>query len=112
LSRNQKNIREIQSRLQKGFTAGECPSIAGLIITELKIEAKENKKPIIIALTDAQKAFDIVWHAGLMREMNKIGMSDDNWLLFQQWYKNLSSKIKWQGMMSRTITEEQGFRHG
>ena len=33
LSRNQKNIREIQSRLQKGFTEGECSSIAGLIIT-------------------------------------------------------------------------------
>jgi hypothetical protein len=32
-----------------------------LIITELKIEAKEKKQPIIIALTDAQKAFDIVW---------------------------------------------------
>ena len=45
-------------------------------------------------MTDAQKAFDIVWHAGLMREMNKIGMSDDNWLLFQQWYKSLSSKNK------------------
>jgi hypothetical protein len=29
-----------------------------------------------------------------MREMNKIGMSDDNWLLFQQWYKSLSSKNK------------------
>jgi hypothetical protein len=43
-----------------------------------------------------------------MREMNKIGMSDDNWLLFQQWYKSLSSKIKWQRMMSRTITEKQG----
>ena len=80
----------------------------GLIITELKLEAKKKTKPIIIALTDAQKAFDIVWHAGLMREMNKIGMSDDNWLLFQQWYTNLSSKIKWQGMMSRTITEKQG----
>jgi hypothetical protein len=64
-----------------------CFSIVGLIITGLKIEAKEKKQPIIIALTDAQKAFDIVWHAGLMREMNKIGMSDDNWLLFQQWYK-------------------------
>ena len=82
-----------------------------MIITELKIEAKEKKKPIIIALTDAQKAFDIVWHAGLMREMNKIGMLDDNWLLFQQWYKSLSSKIKWQ-RMSRTITEKQGVRQG
>jgi hypothetical protein len=58
------------------------------------LKLKKRKKPIIIAMTDAQKAFDIVWHAGLMREMNKIGMSDDNWLLFQQWYKSLSSKNK------------------
>lgn len=112
LARNKDTITEKQSCLQKGFTEGESPSIAGLIITELKIEAKETKKPLLIALTDAQKAFDVVWHNGLMREMYKIGVTNDNWLLFQDWYNKLSSKIKWQGLLSREIKESQGLRQG
>jgi hypothetical protein len=47
-----------QSYLQKGFTKGESPSIAGLVLSELNIEAKEKRNPVYIALTDAKKAFD------------------------------------------------------
>jgi hypothetical protein len=59
LSRNQSSIRHQQSYLQKGFTEGEASSIAGLVLTELNIEAKEKRNPVYIALTDAKKAFDI-----------------------------------------------------
>ncbi|CAC5414421.1 unnamed protein product [Mytilus coruscus] len=61
LSRNNKNISKNQSILQKGFTEGECPVIAELILTELFIEpAIENNRKIFFALTDTHKAFDIV----------------------------------------------------
>jgi hypothetical protein len=59
LCRNTQNICKTQSALQKGFTRGESPTIAALIVTELFTEAIENNKSIFIALTDAQKAFDI-----------------------------------------------------
>ncbi|CAC5399383.1 unnamed protein product [Mytilus coruscus] len=84
LSKNVNIIKDKQSRLRKGFTEGECPSVAALILTELKAEAKKLKKQLIITLSDAQKAFDIVWHAGLMREMYKGGMTGDNWLLINE----------------------------
>jgi hypothetical protein len=41
---------------------GESPSIAGLVLTELNIEAKEKRNPVYIALTDAKKAFDKVFN--------------------------------------------------
>jgi hypothetical protein len=69
------------SYLQKGFTKGESPSIAGLVLTELNIEAKEKRNPVYIALTDAKKAFDKVWHEGLYREMHKMNIYGDNWLM-------------------------------
>ncbi|CAG2255579.1 unnamed protein product [Mytilus edulis] len=58
LVRNKDNISNIQSPLQKGFTQGEIPLVAALILTELHTEAKENGNPLIIALTDAKSAFD------------------------------------------------------
>ena len=48
LYRNQSTIRHQQSYLQKGFTEGEAPSIAGLVLTELNIEAKEKRNPVYI----------------------------------------------------------------
>ncbi|CAG2241415.1 DNCL2 [Mytilus edulis] len=55
LVRNKDNISNIQSPLQKGFTQGEIPLVAALILTELHTEAKENGNPLIIALTDAKR---------------------------------------------------------
>ncbi|VDI37461.1 Hypothetical predicted protein [Mytilus galloprovincialis] len=83
---------------RKGFTQGEIPLVAALILTELHTEAKENGNPLITALTDAKSAFDVVWHDGLLREMNKAGLCGDNWLLFKDWYNVLNSNIK----MART----------
>ncbi|XP_063411607.1 uncharacterized protein LOC134694525 [Mytilus trossulus] len=112
LSRNKSSIKNQQSRLQKGFTEGESPTVAGLVVTELRIEAKEKRLPIYIGLTDAKKAFDIVWHAGLFREMHKMNISGDNWLLFRAWYEDLTTKVKWEGNYSRGFKEKQGVRQG
>lgn len=112
LCRNTQNICKTQSALQKGFTRGESPTIAALIVTELFTEAIENNKSIFIALTDAQKAFDIIWHDGLFREIFKANITGNNWLLFKEWYNNMQTKIKWQGQHSRTLHERQGVRQG
>jgi hypothetical protein len=48
------------NKLQKGFTKGEIPSIVGLILTELIIEAIKRKSSLYIALMDARKAFDVL----------------------------------------------------
>jgi hypothetical protein len=113
VSRNHSSIRHQQSYLQKGFTKGEAPSIAGLVLTELNIEAKEKRNPVYIALlTDAKKAFDKVWHEGLHREMHKLNIYGDNWLLFKEWYQNLTTKVKWEGQISHEFEEKQGVRQG
>ena len=81
-------------------------------MTELFTEAIENNKSIFIALTDAQKAFDIhvVWHDGLFREIFKANITGNNWLLFKEWYNNMQKNTKWQGQHSRTLHERQGGR--
>lgn len=105
LNRNKKNISEHQSCLQRGFTEGVSPTVAGLILTELHTEARETKSPLYIAFIDAKNAFDVVWHNGLLREMYKVNLIGDNWLLFKAWYENLRTRIKWQGQTSREFGE-------
>jgi hypothetical protein len=112
LCRNTQNICKTLSALQKGFTGGESPTIAALIVTELFTEAIENIKSIFIALTDAQNAFDIGWHDGLCREIFKANITCNNWLLFKEWYNNMQIKIKWQGQFFRPLHERQGVRQG
>ena len=112
LNRNEPNIVSKQSKLQKGFTRGEMPTTASLILTELIIEANKSKSTLYVALMDAKKAFDIVWHAGLLREVHKFGMEGDNWLFFKRWYDNVTSKVKWKNALSKSICEQQGVRQG
>jgi hypothetical protein len=56
LTRNSNAITEQQNKLQKGFTQGEMPIIAALILSELIAEAKSNKSPLYVAFMDACSA--------------------------------------------------------
>ena len=50
LNLNSVNVSNQQNRLQKGFTRGEMPITAGLILSELMIEARNSKTPYILLL--------------------------------------------------------------
>ena len=65
LNDNSDIIEKIQNYLQRGFTAGVSPIFAAIIITELFAEAKDHKLLLILALLDAQKAFNKLWHIAL-----------------------------------------------
>ena len=72
-------IGESQSRLQKGFTVGSS-SIAALILSECIAEAKNTRKPLVVATLDAQKGFDVVDHTILLRKLFHDGITGANWL--------------------------------
>jgi hypothetical protein len=93
LTRNSNAITEQQNKLQKGFTQGEMPIIAALILSELIAEAKSNTSPLYVAFMDARKAFDLVWHTGLFRDLYTFGITGDNWLFFKHWYENVTLNV-------------------
>jgi hypothetical protein len=49
---------------------------------------------------DARKAFDLVWHTGLFRDLYTFGITGDNWLFFKHWYENVASKVRWKQNLS------------
>jgi hypothetical protein len=88
------------------------PIIAALILSELIAEAKSNKSPLYVAFMGARKAFDVVWHTGLFRDLYIFGITGDNWLFFKHWYDNVASKVRWKQNLSDSISELQGVRQG
>ncbi|XP_033761518.1 uncharacterized protein LOC117343284 [Pecten maximus] len=112
LQHNYSLIMKQQSRLQKVFTKNEMPIAAALILTELITEANKTRSPLYVALMNAKKTFDILWHAGLLREMYYFGLTGDNWTFFKNLYEDVTSRIKWKGITARPVLEQQGVRQG
>ncbi len=101
-----------QSKLQKGFTAGQSSIDAALILSECIAEAKNNKTPLIVTTLDAQKAFDVVDHNSLLRKLYLDGIQDREWLLLKDMYTDLTSVVKWEGDLSESFSIRQGVRQG
>jgi hypothetical protein len=101
-----------QNPLQRGFTERASSANAVYILTEATMEAKDNKTPLYVTLLDASKAFDVVWHSSMLVKLYQQGVTGDVWSLTADAYKNMSSRVKWQGALSRHISEQQGIRQG
>ena len=52
----------------------------------------------------------MVWHASLLRKLHIAEVKDGDWKIIDEWYKQLTSRVKWNGHFSRAFTEEQGVR--
>ena len=63
-----------QSSIQKGFTQGRSSIDVALILLECISEAKNEKKSLIVATMDAQKAFKVVGHDILLRRLYLDGL--------------------------------------
>ena len=101
-----------QSTLQKGFSAGRSSIDAALILSESIAEAHNSKKPLIVAMLDAQKAFDVVDHDTLLRRLYFDGICGADWILLQNLYSDLTSVVKWEGTLSNPFVIRQGVRQG
>ena len=97
-----------QSKLQRGFTKGIPPTNAGLLLTEAIAEALDDNFPLYFVFIDASKAFDVVWHAFILRRIHEAGIQDQDLKIIDEWYKDLTSRVKWDGNFSRIFNEEQG----
>jgi hypothetical protein len=105
-------LRKSQNPMQRGFTEKASSINTAFIMSEAIAEATDQKTPLYIAMMDASKAFDVVWHTSLFNKLHDQGVQGDLWLLLADMYNGMSSKVKWQGQLSRAITEGQGLKQG
>jgi hypothetical protein len=101
-----------QSELQCGFSKNTSYLHAALITQEAICDSLENKNPVTQILLDAEKAFDVVWHDGLLQKMYSLGIPKSLWLLFSEWYDGLTAVVKWKGALSSEFPLRQGTGQG
>ena len=100
------------NKQQRGFCVSSSSVNTALLITEAFAEAADQKMPLYTAFLDASKAFDVVWHQGLLAKIAELGIEGNLWLLYQDLYNDMTSMVKWQGAFSEEFTEQQGVRQG
>jgi hypothetical protein len=83
-----------------------------VLLTEAIAEANDNKESLYVAYLDTQKAFDVVWHASLLRKLYKMGITGKLWLVAKAMYTNMKGKVKWLNGTSRDFNVKQGVLQG
>ena len=101
-----------QSDHQFGFTSGLSPVMAGLLVSEAKAEAIQNRHPLFLATLDSQKAFDVVHHKILLDKLSETNIHKDIWIIIKNLYSGIASKVKWLGECSDSFPVNQGVKQG
>ncbi|MEW8547363.1 MAG: reverse transcriptase family protein, partial [Candidatus Thiodiazotropha sp.] len=98
--------------LQGGFQKGMGCNMTSFLLQESVHYARENGSKLYVCFLDAQKAFDKVWHDGLLLKLYELGMELYLWKILVSLHENLSSYVLFRGFKSSTFTITQGTRQG
>jgi hypothetical protein len=111
-SRIKEQIDDQQSPYQFGFREGASSNNAAAILTEIIMNSKDSKKPLLLMLMDASKAFDVVDHSSMLNHLAQRGVDGNLWCMIDEMYTRPTARVKWQGGLSRELLEQQGIRQG
>ena len=100
------------NKLQRGFCNHSSSINTAFLLSESIAEARDNKEILYTALLDASKAFDVVWHPGMLFSLHQHGITGNLWLLYQDMYSGMTSRVKWDNDLSDQFIEGQGVRQG
>lgn len=110
--RHKKILHPTQSILQTGFTKGTSSTKSALLVSECLQEAKDENKHILFTTLDTRKAFDVVNHNLLLRNLFLDGIPLQDWSFIKNLYTDMKSNVKWQGLLSESFCIGQGVRQG
>ena len=86
--------------------------MAALCLTEVLADAKSNGHNLLVATLDTQKAFDVVSHPIMLRELWRKGISPDVWKAVYDLYKNNTEMVLWDGELGQPYEVHQGVGQG
>ena len=120
LNRCKDNILASIKRLQGGFQDGLGCIMTSFCLRECLYYAKELGSRVYICFLDARQAFDRVWHDGLFYKLLTTSGTDahnpaidaNTLLAFRDMYRNATSRVRHQGLLSEPLPVRQGTRQG
>ena len=76
------------SKLQAAYNPGNSTEFQLLEIYNIVANALENRKDVTFVFCDISKAFDKVWHEGLLYKLNRIGIGGPLLKWFKSYLEN------------------------
>ncbi|MCG8044308.1 MAG: reverse transcriptase family protein, partial [Candidatus Thiodiazotropha endolucinida] len=98
--------------LQGGFQKGMACTMTSFLVRESVYYAKENGSKLYICFLDAKKAFDKVWHDGLLLKLHERGVELYIWKVLVCLHANLTSYVFFKGCKSSRFSVTKGTRQG
>jgi hypothetical protein len=97
---------------QSGFQTGDSTVNQLSFLYHTFCEALDKKKDVHIVFCDISKAFDRVWHEGLIYKLQKIGICGTLLLWFKDYLRNRMQKVIIRGQQSETGIIKAGVPQG
>ena len=97
---------------QSGFTPGDSTVHQLVYLYNTFLKALNDKKDVRIVFCDQSKAFDRVWHQGLLYKLECIGVAGDLLRWFQSYLDNREQRVIIHGLNSRWGTIPAGVPQG
>ena len=97
---------------QSGFTAGDSTVHQLLYLYDTFCKALDDKKDVRIIFCDQSKAFDRVWHKGLLYKLNCIGIVGPLNRWFSDYLTNRRQRVSVDGVLSEYGVIEAGVPQG
>ena len=106
LAQTKVSLKQSHSKLQYGFS-NHCSSTTWLfILTETVAEAMDMNSTLHVTFMDAKKAVDVVCYLAILTSLHQQGLAEAPWALFADMYTYVTSRVEYEGHISREITEK------
>ena len=91
-----------------GFQRGLSSLDTLSVLQETINHYRERSDCTSVAIFDSSKAFDTVWHTGLLLKLSEIGISTKVWMILDKIYNNAKSCVLVNSIYSRTFRQIRG----
>ena len=102
----------ILTPFQSGFVTGDSTTFQLLHIYHTFCEAVDSGKEVRVVFCDISKAFDRVWHRGLLHKLKDIGCSNDLIKWFKSYLTNRRQRVVLNGQASEWTYVKAGVPQG
>jgi hypothetical protein len=97
---------------QCGFQRGLSSLDTSFMLQETINHYKERGDRTSVAFLDSSKAFDTVWHTGLMFKLSEIGIAPKIWMILDNIYSNAKSCVLVNNIYSQNFRQFRGLCQG
>jgi exonuclease III len=101
------------SEVQAGFRKN-CRTTDNIFIIKSLIDkyVKNGKKRLYLGFIDFQKAFDTIWHPGLLYKLQLHGITGNIYNIIKNMYSKVTLQVKHEGQLTPPFSSNNGVRQG